>query len=357
LIFDPFTQADGSTTRRYGGSGLGLSISARLVKLMGGRILLDSEPGRGSRFSFTVRLGLSGEAPPARMPARKLSGLPVLVVDDNATNRRILLRVLAGWDMLAQAVPTAEEALEAMRTAAHAGRPFSLVLVDARMPGMDGLGLIARVRENPKLDSAAIVMVSSVDRQVVLPRCRELGVAGCLVKPVSRPELLDAIERALRTPGFSRGGPAPAPPSRPASSNRSELNILLVEDNPLNQKLMLTLLAKDRHAVTLAADGREAVRVFGERPFDLILMDVQMPVLNGLEATALIREHELTSGTHVPIIALTARAMKEDREHCLAAGMDGYLSKPVSFAELARLMETLVPAPASPAGVGADPGN
>jgi PAS domain S-box-containing protein len=341
-LFQAFTQADASTTRKYGGTGLGLAISARLVELMGGHVWLESEAGKGSTFHFTARFGRA--TGPTRRPAEptQVRGLPVLVVDDNATNRLILGEVLANWGMRPTVVEGGEAALAALERARAEREPFALVLLDGMMPGMDGFTLAERIRGNPELVGATLMMLSSAGQREDAARCRELGVATCLTKPVRQSTLLDAIMTAL---GSSRAEePAPAA-DRPAwgLAPRS-LNVLLAEDNAVNQRLAVRLLEKRGHRATVVGNGREALAALDREPFDAVLVDVQMPEMDGLEATAAIRERERVTGAHIPVIAMTAHAMKGDREHCLAAGMDAYVSKPLNAEELFAALEGRAPA-------------
>jgi PAS domain S-box-containing protein len=348
-IFEAFTQADASTTRHYGGTGLGLTISSRLVEMMGGRLWVESDPGRGSTFHFTARLGPAQAAAASRAVSRpaSLQDLPVLVVDDNDTNRRILHEMLSNWRMRPTAVAGAADALEALRRAAAAGEPFALVVLDAMMPEVDGFTLARQIRESPDLAGAVLLMLSSAGRSEDAARCRQLGIALYLTKPVKQSELLDAILTARHEAagGADDHARAEAPPA-----NTRRLRVLLAEDNVVNQRLAVKLLEKAGHAVTVAGSGREAVEAVEREPFDLVLMDVQMPDMGGFEATSRIRQREQTAGRHVPIIAMTAHAMKGDRERCLAAGMDDYVSKPVRaqdlFGAVARVAGS-IPAPAA----------
>ena len=334
-IFGPFVQADASTTRRYGGTGLGLAISAQLVELMGGRIWIESEPGEGSRFHFVAYFGVARGAGAQPAPAAaELQDLRVLVVDDNATNRRILDEMLTSWRMKPRSVDGARAALAALGEAAGAGQPFRLVLSDALMPEVDGFALARAIKADPRLSGTRLIMLSSAGLPLGRSRARDAGFSACLSKPIKHSDLLDAIVTVF-------GAAAPtkrAPRRRPRRSSSSRvgtrpLHILVAEDNATNQKLVVTLLEQRGHTVVVVPDGRQAVQRAGEETFDVILMDVQMPEMGGLEATAAIRERERSSGGHVPhipIVAMTAHAMTGDRERCLDAGMDAYVSKPLA---------------------------
>ncbi len=343
LIFEAFSQADNSTTRKYGGTGLGLTICCRLIEIMGGRIWVESTLGRGSRFHFTVRFGL-GEGKPAIVsaPPEKLKGLTVLVVDDNRTNRRILEDLLSRWDMRPLSVESGGLALEQLRAASEAGEPFELLLTDVHMPEMDGFRLIELIREKPQLAPATIMMLTSGGQKGDAVRCRELGVAAYLTKPIRQSELRDAILHALGTGQQDRRViPLTKHSLREAAPSPAPLRVLLAEDNPVNQRLVIRLLEKWGHNVAVANNGREALAALQKEAFDLVLMDLQMPHMDGFEVTALVREKEKQSGTHQLIIAMTAHAMKGDRERCLEAGMDGYLSKPVDTKELSEVLNSL----------------
>ena len=347
-IFDSFSQADGSTTRKYGGTGLGLTIASQLVRMMGGRIWVESRPGEGSQFHFTAHLA-AGQRPADAAPvAVTLAGLRVLVVDDNATNRRILDEVLRQW----RAVPTlatgGEEALALVREAEEAGTPFHLALLDVNMPGMDGFTLAGRVQLVSPLVGPAILMLSSSDHADAMERCRELALSAYLIKPVTQRDLYAALLGTLGLGAASpRSRPAPAAPRMGATG----LRVLLAEDNAVNQQLAMHLLKGAGHEVELARNGIEAVERYRRGSFDLICMDLQMPEMDGLEATAAIRQIETRRGGHVPIIALTAHAMQGDRERCLQASMEGYASKPIGRAELMAEIDRVtgvVGAPAAP---------
>ncbi len=339
LIFKAFSQADTSTARRFGGTGLGLSISSQLVELMGGQLSVTSTPGQGATFSFTVKLKLHEQALPASATHHvSLDGLPVLVVDDNTTNLTILHEMLSRWRMKPSAVSDGVTALAAL-----AGSPngFPLVLLDAMMPGMDGFAVARRIRENPSLGGATIMMLSSADRPGDMAQCRELGVAAYLQKPIKQSELLDAIVLTLgKTPV------APSPHSgrhEPAVTLPRGLVVLLAEDNEVNQELAMAMLKRRGCEVLLAKDGREAVALWERERFDVVLMDVQMPEMDGLAATRAIREIERSKGGHTPIVALTAHVLEGDRERCRTAGMDGYVSKPLRVADLCQAISDVLP--------------
>jgi len=338
LIFEPFAQADGSTTRKYGGTGLGLTISTKLVEMMSGRIWVESLPGQGSTFHFLAKLGhqkgTTVKVPPVSIA--RLLQCRVLIVDDNATNRRILEDMVQQWEMRPTTIADGESALTEMKHAADSGDPFSLILLDGHMPQMDGFALAERIKAVPACGGATIMMLTSDGQRGDAARCRDLGVAAYLVKPIRQGDLLNAILEALGTIPIKKAPPI----SRPnlPTSHRS-LRILLAEDNAVNQRLAVRLLEKRGHSVAVANNGREALAALEKEPFQLILMDVQMPEMDGMEATARIRVMEKTTGKHIPILAMTAHAMQGDRERCLEGGMDGYFSKPIRILALHEMIE------------------
>ena len=343
LIFEPFTQADTSTTRRYGGTGLGLSISLRLIEMMGGRLWLESEVGKGSTFHFTVQFGVVKQAsarPSLRDPAI-LDNLRVLVVDDNATNRQILEKTLSYWRMRPSAVSNATDALNLLREAKAAGVPFSLLVADCHMPEVDGFMLMEQIQASPELSNLVTIMLTSGGQRGDGARCKQLGIAAYLIKPVLQEDLLVALLQVLASSG-TVDKPAPVITRYSLREGRLPLRILLAEDNLVNQKLASRLLENQGHMVVVAADGAQALSTLEKQSFDLVLMDAQMPVMDGFECTAAIRRLEQNTRAHIPIIAMTAHAMVGDRQRCLQAGMDGYIAKPVHAHELFETIETVL---------------
>ena len=341
-IFGAFVQADASTTRRFGGTGLGLTISAHLVELMGGRIWVTSEEGHGSQFRFVARFGVHAARPEARAAASSVQDLQVLVVDDNATNRAILQELLGSWRMNAVPADSAATALAAMRNAVTEQRPFQLVLTDVMMPEVDGFTLAQEIAADPSLSGAKVITLTSADAAEA-PEGLHQTIVSQLTKPVKQSDLMDAILNAFAREGADRVTVTERSRTPPPARSRP-LHVLLADDNPTNQKLVELLLDRHRHRVTTVGNGREAVAISAEQPFDLILMDVQMPEMSGLDATAAIRARERATGAHTPIIAMTAHAMSGDRERCLTAGMDAYLSKPLRPDDLMAAIDALLTA-------------
>jgi two-component system sensor histidine kinase/response regulator len=338
LIFEAFAQADGTTTRTYGGTGLGLAIASQLVQQMGGRIWVESTVGEGTKFHFTARLPVRHTPAPnvRHADSRQLDGLRVLVVDDNAVNRRILREMLANWRMQPSVVASGAAAIVEMLRAAQAGTPYPLVILDGMMPAMDGFMVAEKIREHPELCGSTVMMLSSATPAGAAARCGKLGVASYLMKPVNQADLIEAILIAI-------AGPVKMPVADVVPIERavSGLRILLAEDNLINCALVAGIVEKRGHSLVYAANGREAVEAAAREAFDVIFMDVQMPEMDGFEATRRIREMEQATGRHTLIAAMTARAMAGDRELCLAAGMDDYLSKPLQKVELLALLERI----------------
>jgi CheY-like chemotaxis protein len=344
VIFEEFEQVDKSTTRRFGGTGLGLTIASKLVGLMNGSIHVQSHVGQGTTFAFTIQLAVpeDQELPNrrAQIDRDSVRNIPTLIVDDNETNRQILKETLENWGMAATAATGAREALDLLHQAHQSGQPFRLVLSDVQMPNVDGFAFVEMLRRDQRFDDTRIIMLSSGVSQGDPTRSRLLGVSAHLTKPVRQSELWNAIAEALHV-----GTPAAAEARLPAvvaEPARRALRVLVAEDSVVNQKLALGLLEREGHTVTMANNGEEAIAAYATGTFDVVLMDIEMPKMDGYAATKAIRNREQDTGGHLPIIAMTAHAMAGDREKCLAAGMDGYLAKPVRKAELRQILEEFV---------------
>ena len=353
LIFEAFSQADGSTTRKYGGTGLGLTISSKLVMMMGGHIWVESVVGKGSTFHFTVPVrvdvdGVAKSSPP------ELIGRRVLIVDDNATNRAIFEKTLARWQMIPSMADSGPAALRLVQEAAQRNAPFDIVLLDVNMPDMDGFTVAEQLKADARVTMPTIMMLSSSDQTGDAARCRTMGIACYLVKPVRQAALRAALLKALDGSALKADAAARAK----AAPHLASLTILLAEDNVVNQRVAIGILQKAGHKVLLAENGLQALAALEKGKFDLVLMDMQMPEMGGAEAMGHIREAERATGAHIPIVALTAHALKGDRERCLEAGADGYVPKPVSPAMLFREIERVLggqPAQAAPQPDGVDP--
>ena len=347
MVFGAFTQADSSTTRKYGGTGLGLAITRRLVDLMGGKLWLESEQGVGSAFHFTIRFEPASAQPaPFYQDPKILSHASILVVDDNETNRIILVEMLGRWGMQVATAKDAREALEILGRAGSQAPRFAAVISDLQMPHMDGFEFVENIRKSAQFGRIPVLMLSSSAQQGEHERCRQLGISAHLAKPIQPSELLDAILSALSLhasePSEAHGKTQDETQEvLPQSNWRQGMKVLLAEDNAVNRTLATRLLQKHGHTVVVVENGRQALEALERETVDLVLMDVQMPEMDGLEATAAIREKEKKTGDHLPIIALTAHAMKGDREKCLAAGTDDYLTKPIRTADLFAAVERL----------------
>jgi CheY-like chemotaxis protein/nitrogen-specific signal transduction histidine kinase len=363
-VFEAFSQADASMTRKFGGTGLGLTISHRLVQLMHGKIWVKSEIGRGAAFHFTIPLVVAQSAVNQTPAAdfgpelhKQLAGLRVLIIDDNTASQNVLERMLAQQGFHITTVPDANTALSALQVATTQNAPYGLLLIDAEISGMDGFELVHKIRTRFWPPGSVIMMHTTTGRNSDIVRCKQLEIKTQLMKPISRKRLVEAIKKVFTEPTAPETmASSPSKTTSQAVSERS-LRILLAEDNLVNQKLAVKLLEKRGHVVTVANNGREAVEHFDAAAFDLVLMDMQMPEMDGVQATAAIRAKECVTGGHTPIIAMTAHVMNGDRERCFAAGMDAYLPKPVDSTALYHVIESFTEAtPASSLGMRPDAG-
>jgi PAS domain S-box-containing protein len=340
-IFNEFEQADSSLNRRFGGAGLGLAISSRLVRLMGGRIWLESEVGRGSRFHFTARFEIDSTSARAVDVQRDLFGaLRVLVTDDHARTREFLSETLHAWGIEVETAANADQAVQILRTSCDESRLIGLALIDAKMPGRDGFSVVEEIKQEERLSDTRIIMLTTSTQADEAACCQELGVDVRLVKPVKHSELFDALTKVVAGSSVPVIGDYQTESSTPSAV--PPLKILLAEDSPTNQKLAVGLLSRWGHTVHVAVNGRQAIEMLAQESFDLVLMDVQMPTMDGFEATGKIRSSKDPTSRQVPIIAMTAHALKGDRENCLAAGMNGYVSKPLRQEQLQQELQSIL---------------
>jgi CheY-like chemotaxis protein len=342
-IFEAFTQVDNSTTRQHGGTGLGLAIAARLIELMGGRLWVESAVGQGSTFHFLARFGLPPQQPvrPSHTELAHLHGLPVLVVEDHTTQQRVLVELLQQWGMQPVAVASGQEAFRALEHAHQAGTPFALVLLDATLQERDGFSLTTHLTQHPDLAVAVIKMLTAVSQREEAGRDSQPGMVASLLKPIRHGDLLQTMLTALASQSQQDTHVVSEPPLA-ASTAPQHYRILLAEDNAVNQRILVRLLEKRGHTVAVAESGRKVLAMLEQDLFDLVLMDVQMPEIDGLTVTTTIRHREQQTNTHLPIIAMTAHAMDDDRKRCLDAGMDAYLSKPFHAADLFNAIAQLM---------------
>jgi len=344
-VFEEFEQADASTTRRFGGTGLGLAISARLVQMMGGRIWVESELGHGSKFLFELPLKIDTAQQVSQrteLPV-KTRGVRVLIVDDNATNRRILKDMLTNWGMQPVTTSGGQHALQALEDATAENDAFKILISDMNMPELDGLMLARTALEKELLDPASVIILTSGARPKDNEEFQALGITQHLIKPAKQSEIYDAVVSSLNAIGSISASPDTAQPSLKTTESKGKLQILLAEDNLVNQKLAVGILGNLGHRVTVANNGAEALEQLAQQRFDLVLMDVQMPEMDGLEATRELRRREVTTNDHVPVVAMTAHAMKGDRERCLESGMDDYLCKPIRMKDMTEKLDELFP--------------
>jgi two-component system, sensor histidine kinase and response regulator len=341
-IFEAFSQADGTMARKYGGTGLGLTICTRLAEMMEGRVWMESEPGQGSIFHFVVRLGIDSTPPTRSAPAEpsQLRDIEVLIVDDNSTNRRVLAGMLLRWGMRPTAVESGPAALQALQEAKSKGSLFPLILLDGQMPEMDGFALAEIIHNDASLAEVILMMLTSAGCAGDGARCREVGISAYLAKPIRQRELLEGICALLQHTQDKKIEPLVT--RHTLREDRNRRRVLVVEDNLVNQKLALRVLEKHGYEATIAGDGQAALQELQKESFDVVLMDVEMPLLNGFETTAAIREREKANGGHIPIIAMTAHSLKGDAERCIAGGMDAYISKPIRTNELFATLERVL---------------
>jgi signal transduction histidine kinase/CheY-like chemotaxis protein len=342
-IFDPFSQADHSITRKFGGTGLGLSISVQLITMMGGKLAVESQVGKGSTFHFGAAFGLrQHQATEVTRDQQSLENLPVLIVDDNATSRYILDVMLTNWHMQPRLVDGGKAALDELERAQRQRKPFKLMLLDVIMPEMDGFQLAEEMQRRGMMDETQIIMLSSSTQKGNADRCRALGIRTYLKKPIIQSELFNAIIETINARPVVETNKAHEIVTNQTIYTRP-LRLLLTEDNPVNQMFAVAILEKKGHRVRIANNGQEALDILANESYDAVLMDIQMPVMDGLEATRRIRSQEKSTGTHIPIVAMTAHAMQRDKDECFAVGMDHYVSKPIRTEHLFEILDSIAP--------------